>query len=682
MQKQLLLIGLCVLLASCTKRGSQTLQEQTGLNPFSGPAPAPTPTPSAPPSPTSVPSPTPSLSPSPTPVLDPADRLELNGPSNANINSCTLLSLRSRNATAPAPVSTAVIVSLLSSGYGSFFSDASCANTMTSVTLAPSQSDLPIYFRSLFGEPLTLTAEASGFLTATHSIEILGNASVDLQPSGFDFGSVKSGVVSSKSFVLNNSGNGIAKLLSFSAITLPFQIQSNTCGLELRAQSNCIIQISFSPTQVGTFSSSLNVNFSNQGTSTSFSLNLTGNSLTAGVLDPSFETGGFTIFPYTTSSLPTDHDQIYDLKVDNTGKIVAVGNTYNSTASPANYDMAIVRLNSNGTLDTTFNSMGKNRLDFGFTDGAKAVAIQNDSKILVGGYAYISSKFNFAIARFLPSGQIDPSFNTSGKITTPFTTSSQALAMVLTSSGKAVLAGNGSDSRKNSFALVRYNTNGSLDTSFGVSGKTITSFTGSTFETIQGITEDSSGNLIAVGYSSIGGLSKLALAKYDSTGNLVSSFGTSGTLLPSFPGNEASGMAVTVDASNSIYIVGKVTSGGNDNLLLMKFSSNGVTDNSFGTLGAVTVDLGTSQDLGTGISIDSSGKLLVSGYGAHTNVLRFFNNGQADASFGNNGRVETTMGNASSLANCLGFDSNAKILIGGAASTGNNQDFMLARFLP
>ncbi len=692
MVKILTLFFLSFFVLSCSKHSLPKDENQTLVAPLPQEQNAPTEQPTATPSPvasatpvpsTPTPTPTPTTtstpSPTPTPVVD---RLELNSTLTAAINTCVPVTLLSKDALGIIAVTSNLTVTLSSSGYGGFFSDANCNASINSVTLLSGQSTSQIYFRSSLGETITLTAAATGLISASTVIEIQGTALLELQPSSFDFGSVRANTRATKTFVLTNSGSGIAKALEFSTLPSPFSMSSSSCAVDLRAQQNCIFDVVFSPTSTGTFSTTLKLDYKSGSSNLSVTLSLTGNSQTPGVSDTSFGTSGSMLFPYTVSTSPSMDDVVFAMKQDSAGKIVAVGSTYNNSGTPAHNDIAITRLNADGTLDTSFNSTGKNKVDFGFTDGARAVAIQGDGKILVGGFAYVSSKFRFAILRLLDNGSLDNTFGTSGSTTTAFTSGAQAMSMVLTSSGKAVLAGTAVNTTKSTFALAKYKTNGTIDNSFGNSGKVFTTFTGSTFDSIQSVVEDPTQGLIVAGYSTISSLNKLALAKYSSNGSLDISFGNAGTLLPSYPGNEAVANAMTLDTSNNIYITGKSTTSGNDNVLVMKFTNTGATDNSFGTMGAVVLDLGSSQDQGTGISIDSVGRILISAKSTNAVLIRLLSNGQLDTSFGLNGKVDALMGGSNSQANSVLIDTNGKILLGGSASNGTNLDFSLSRFLP
>jgi uncharacterized delta-60 repeat protein len=146
-----------------------------------------------------------------------------------------------------------------------------------------------------------------------------------------------------------------------------------------------------------------------------------------------------------------------DVAVQPDGKVVVVG------ASNGNF--AVARYTLSGALDLSFSGDGRLTTDFsGTDDSAHAVVVQPDGKIVVVG----ASNGNFAVARYLPGGALDPTFSTDGKHTTTFgSPDDRALAVVSQPDGKIVLAGQGLDG----FAAIRYTTAGATDTGFGHQGR-------------------------------------------------------------------------------------------------------------------------------------------------------------------------------------------------------------------
>jgi uncharacterized delta-60 repeat protein len=201
---------------------------------------------------------------------------------------------------------------------------------------------------------------------------------------------------------------------------------------------------------------------------------------TDGSLDPSFGNGGVVL----TNPNPSGYyNEIWDLALQPDGKILAAGDM--DVGSDGEF--AVARYNANGTLDTTFGSGGiaASNPRVGYSDRAFAVVVQPaDGKIiLAGGSGGGNFDSHFAVSRFTPAGVLDPTFGGTGTIVTDIPGSyEEAQDAVLQPDGKLVVVGYVSPAgvypTVNNFALVRYNANGSLDTSFGYQGFVITDFGG------------------------------------------------------------------------------------------------------------------------------------------------------------------------------------------------------------
>ena len=176
-----------------------------------------------------------------------------------------------------------------------------------------------------------------------------------------------------------------------------------------------------------------------------------------------------------------------------------------------------------GTLDTTFDGDGKVTTPIGTsTDQARSIAIQTDGKIIAAGFSNNGTNNDFALVRYNPDGSLDTTFNPTGPIpgivTTPIGSGNdQANAVAIQADGKIIAAGNSDIGTNTDFALVRYNPDGSLDTTFDGDGKVITPIgTGNDFASAVAIQAD--GKIIAAGFSNNGANDDFALARYSVTG--------------------------------------------------------------------------------------------------------------------------------------------------------------------
>ena len=205
-----------------------------------------------------------------------------------------------------------------------------------------------------------------------------------------------------------------------------------------------------------------------------------------GGLDTSFGAGGFV----AVSDLGPGDEYATAIALQSDGKVVAAGNCFNGK----DYDIAIVSVNADGSMDTSFSGDGELTLACGSSDdSAWAVACDTDRRVVVAGESSNPSAM-FALARCAADGSLDASFDTDGKLTTAFGPDAGARALVIQSDGKIIAAGySGEDC-----ALARYNTDGSLDVTFGTSGK-VTTATAETDCSVNGLALQADGRIIGLG---------------------------------------------------------------------------------------------------------------------------------------------------------------------------------------
>jgi uncharacterized delta-60 repeat protein len=194
-------------------------------------------------------------------------------------------------------------------------------------------------------------------------------------------------------------------------------------------------------------------------------------------------------------------DMAYSVAIQSDGKLVVAGKN--------DSDFAIARYNTDGSLDTSFSGDGKQTTDFGGSDYIQSIAIQSDGKIVAVGAKFYAG-FDFAMARYNTDGSLDTSFDSDGKVTTDFGNFSDvASGVAIQSDGKIVAAGKAGSG----FGLARYNANGSLDTDFDSDGKVTTGF-GDWDGIGAGLALLSDGRLVVAGTASLGGTSDIAIARY------------------------------------------------------------------------------------------------------------------------------------------------------------------------
>jgi uncharacterized delta-60 repeat protein len=373
-----------------------------------------------------------------------------------------------------------------------------------------------------------------------------------------------------------------------------------------------------------------------------------------GSLDPSFSGDG----RQTTDFGGGDFADGVALQGD--GKIVAVGG--------AGGDFALARYQPNGTLDTTFSSDGRQTTDFGAVDGAAAVALQADGKIVAVGVG----GGDFALARYQPNGTLDTTFSGDGRQTTDFGGHDVAAGVALQGDGRIVAVGVGGGD----FALARYNPNGTLDPSFSGDGKQTTDFGGS--DGAAGVVLQG-GKIVAVG----GGGAGFALARYNPNGSLDSSFSGDGKQTTAVGGGgTATGVALQGDGK--IAAVGLASGVGFD-FALARYSPNGSLDPSFSGDGKQTTNFGGADEANAvalqGGKIVAIGRASRGPTGDDFALARYNPDGSLDTSFSGDGKQTTNFG-GNDQANGLAFQGDGKIVaVGSGLGTDLTSDFALARYL-
>src|SRR5213078_3530124 len=193
-----------------------------------------------------------------------------------------------------------------------------------------------------------------------------------------------------------------------------------------------------------------------------------------GDLDPTFGTEGKVLTDFDHST-----DIAHAVAIQADGKLIVVGTTYQDNDFSSE-DFAVARYNPDGTLDKTFGAGGKVQTDFpGLAAVASSVVIQPDGKIVVAGGAFPLFTFlgDFKVVRYNPNGSLDTSFGDGGIVTTTFPEGSYAFALALQSDGKIIAVGSAnSPVNYYDFAAARYLANGTLDSTFGTGGKVSTDF--------------------------------------------------------------------------------------------------------------------------------------------------------------------------------------------------------------
>lgn len=325
-----------------------------------------------------------------------------------------------------------------------------------------------------------------------------------------------------------------------------------------------------------------------------------------GTLDNTFCSGGLD----TANFGSIMNESYHDIYIQNDGKILAGGSSYNGSDA----DFALVRYNSDGTFDSTFGSAGKVFIDFGGThDLGRSVVMQPDGKILMAGLSNNGSDYDFALVRYNSNGSLDTTFGSAGKTLTDFGGySDAAYSMFTQTDGKIVVAGSTNIGSDYNYALARYFNNGSLDTAFGTSGKVITAI-GSSYDNMYSAAIQSNGKIVLAGDSFNGVNYDFALVRYNTNGNLDTAFGIDGKIIMDVSNSADGFSSVSIQNDDKIVVAGGSVIAGNGDFALMRYNDNGSLDSAFGSSGLVLTDFGTYYDHAYTMSIQADGKIILAG---------------------------------------------------------------------
>lgn len=379
----------------------------------------------------------------------------------------------------------------------------------------------------------------------------------------------------------------------------------------------------------------------------------------SGTLDTSFDGDGKKYFGFSTQN---DYGEFVLMQPDN--KIILGGK---SSLTGGNLSFSLARLNPNGTFDNTFDTDGKVTTTYG-TEGFEAAngALQTDGKIVVAGTSFISSSLGtaqVALVRYNSNGSLDNTFDTDGIVLTQVSPSNEDFGKVvkIQPDGKIVVGVQSKISFNWDFVLIRYNSDGSLDTTFDTDGIARLNLN-LTNEVIYDIALLNDGKIIAVGYQGNTN-DDIFIVRFNTNGSLDTAFGTSGYFIHDFASNHNYATAVALSSDNKIVIGGRYTNGTITSPFVARLNAGGTFDNTFDTDGILIL---TNEEYIEDVVLQSDNKILT--FGIVNNmfgVSKINANGTFDANFGTNGKVETLVNTQYCFGKNGALQSDGKIVMVG-----------------
>jgi len=393
-----------------------------------------------------------------------------------------------------------------------------------------------------------------------------------------------------------------------------------------------------------------------------------------GTLDPVFNGTGFTV---QNSGIGGDLGHAVARQPD--GKLLVASETQMDGATHA----VVTRYLSDGSIDPSFGTNGSAQLP---SNRPLCIAVQPDGKILIG------IDYMFTIYRLNGDGTIDLGFNGLGFVTIMDFLGSNNIGAVrgiaVQPDGKVVAAGfAGIVGIDKSFALARFNPDGSLDPGFGGDGKVVTDLMFASWEEIDDMALMPDGRIVVTGYAqtAVG----FVVVRYEPDGDPDPTFGGGdGIINHSVTGYNSRSKSIALRTDGRILLAGYTQEDldpSNFDIALMQLLANGSLDASFGTGGHVIMDIGATMQEITGLVLQADGKALVAGYaifGGNDDfvLLRYGIDGQLDNSFGTGGVVTTDFGPYAERGHDLLIQPDGKAVVVGFAVTQSDLDIALARY--
>jgi uncharacterized delta-60 repeat protein len=417
--------------------------------------------------------------------------------------------------------------------------------------------------------------------------------------------------------------------------------------------------------------------------------------MTAGYFDTSFNQTGKAVFAFTAGN-PHASAVAEAVAIQSNGDIVIAGEI-----SPAVHsgDIGLIRLNSNGTLDQSFGVNGRSYLSFnagGRTpDSVSALSIDSSGRILLAGTATeANGSQEVVVARFASSGSLDKSFGISGRSYANFSvfgaTGYTASAMTLDSQGRIIVAGTAAfPDGHHDFGVIRLQTNGYFDDTFGYLGRSDANFTinGLTNDVAAGVALDDFGRIIVDGTVSGGGQEHIGVVRLQTNGTWDTTFGYLGQSELTFslygPTKDVAA-GVVVDHQGRIVVAGELSTSSPSKLtefVVGRLTPDGLYDSTFGIDGRSFAGFskgGVTNDVAKGIAVDAWDRIIVAGSITDNNgntdvaVIRLLPTGSWDTSFGNSGRSDAGFDIGRSkydAADAMAIDSSGRVVLAGTTST-------------
>lgn len=393
-----------------------------------------------------------------------------------------------------------------------------------------------------------------------------------------------------------------------------------------------------------------------------------------GSLDLSFGFGG---------KLLMNPALVNDCSVLSDGKIIVVGSIPDTGVSKC----YVSRLNSNGSLDSSFGSAGKTLTYIGYpTASIGSVLIQPDGKILASGYIIIppTPTYKYFLIRYNSDGSLDSSFDSDGILIVTYPDlEGEFPSISLQADGRIVLGGTTWLGLNKDFVIFRFLADGNFDSSFDGDGIVLTDL--GAIESLKSVVIQTDGKIVAAGSTYDGISSKFLACRYILSGDLDASFDVDGVVTTNIGtiGGSSSAMDVLIQPDEKLILAGRYSNGAYSDFAVARYKIDGSMDSSFGAYGKVATDIDGFYDFAYAMVLQSDGKIILAGVGdsggpenENYALVRYLSDGSPDSLFGTGGEVTTDFWSGSDACYKITLQPDGKIIAIGTMDNGTIYRYM------
>ncbi len=403
-----------------------------------------------------------------------------------------------------------------------------------------------------------------------------------------------------------------------------------------------------------------------------------------GLLDSTFADNGI-----LKADVAVGNETIHEILEQPDGKLLTVM----SSRYPEGFDIQLVRLNYDGSLDTTFADRGvyRKRNDQGSDLGYDLALLDDGSILACGSFGQLKpDDTDFHIFKLTSEGVLDSMFGDHGTTVIAIDTSEDyANAIAVAASGEIFLGGSskipGFGRRRD--VVVKLTAAGKVDSTFGTAGQFVWNTSGVQTSEIRQLLLLEDGNLLTSGRTSPSGTDRISLYKVRADGSgLDSTFGVNGGVLAPI---EGSGYGLALHPDGTILVAGNNATSEGFDMVVAAFDQTGLAKADFGNFGVATINPGLN-DVGYAIAIQPDGKIIVAGdSGGNFRIppprafmaSRIDITGKIDSTWGTDGITLTPTSDFFAFANAVLIQRDGKVVLGGASATPVTQnDFTLIRY--